>query len=965
MNGKGCVYMKKTDRSLYRVFASFSEWEAAVEKLAGTKEKGDAMELLVYFFLKSRSDYYNIKEIYMEDDIPGELRARFKLEAKDNGVDGVFVRNDGKVIAYQVKFRSGHAVPTAHELSTFWAESEYADGRLICANCASLPRVTGKKKNQMSLLLDTFNALDETFFKGFYAFLSGAAAVARKRFKPFDYQEELIAGIISGFETNDRGKFIAACGTGKTLVAMWVQEKMQAESVLFVVPSLSLIKQTMEAWYRHRNVDLSALCVCSDDTVGDICEDDICISSADVDFPVTTDPYEISSFLNKTAGKKVVFVTYNSLDAISNALFGTDFKFDIGIFDESHRTAGTKDSLMFVYGMDDEYIPIKKRLFMTATERLVSPALKSAAKAADRVIFSMDDTEKYGPIFAELNFGSAIEKDIICDYKIVVCTISEEDIADMVAHRNTIMAEIGESTADENAETLMKQMLIAKAVKELGIKKVITYHAYVKNARAFVNGTKGILPVGEVIDSLIEDTRNVTAYTDHINGTMSAGKRKEILNSFEKSERGLISNAKCLTEGVDVPAIDAVYFVDPKNSLIDIVQAVGRALRKSVSKKNDCAYILVPIVIPKDASLFGNLAPSAFDTLHNVIQAMRSQDHALAEIIDEINFSAVTGGLGKGPLSIPSKLVVLPYSKLNIKDFENSLVLRVAEVNKNPSIVGAHEWNESKPNARKSEVKRVFVSIGDYTLESYLESLIMPTLAKFTDMDAEMSGESLKVNNNNVSHAVRIGVLSKKNKMYSVTPLGREVAANKNIYASAAKEQLLKYHCQNKDTGDILFPYRAMLKLFLEFDHVTKFEFLYCIYSMRSTSERAVEEAAEKIRYLRATYPNLNILSDKNKEKILEILNVKYNVAYGYKDIWTCKTTTYNQFNYFKKHLWTFDTIFITKEAKTDKGKIQIDPGMQPAIRELLELTKDIENAAASGDTDAVEEMYQRRMYKI
>lgn len=738
---------------------------------------------------------------------------------------------------------------------------------------------------------------------------------------------------------------------------------MKAGTVLFVVPSLALIKQTLDSWVKNCNVPFSYLCVCSDSTVAAIDEDDINTISSDVDFPVTTNPSDIQKFLSGTADKKIIFVTYNSLDAISNALCETKYGFDLGIFDESHRTAGTKDSLMFVYGMDDKYIPIKKRLFMTATERLISPRLKSAVEDAENVIFSMDDIAKYGPTLASLNFGQAIEKGIICDYKIVVCTITENDIADLVSKRKIITTELGDSESSTSIDVLLKEVLIGKVMKELDVKKVISYHAYVKNAKTFVNGNNCIHAVGDIIDDILSDSSSTPTYTSHVNGTMSAGERKEILAAFANSDRGLISNAKCLTEGVDVPAIDAVYFVDPKSSMIDIVQAVGRALRKSSSKRNNCSYIVIPIVIPNNASLFSHIAPNNFDTLHNVIQAMRSQDASLADVIDEINFSAATGTLGKKDTSLSSKVLFMPYSKMGINDFKNSLTLRIAEVNKNPSDTNTPSvWTESAPKAHKSEMKRVFVSIGDYTLDAYLDSLVMPTLEKFTDTEAEMEGSNIKCNHNNVSHAVRMGVIVKSDKKYKMTSLGKALLADKSIYSSVSKEQLLKYYCVNKYNGVILFPYRAILKIFLTFDYITRFEFLYCIYSMRSTSDDAIQEAIERIQYLRDTYPNIDILSESNKEKVLDILNTKYDVQFGFKDIWTSKTTTYNQFNYFKKHLWSFDNIFITTESKTDKERIIINAGVQSSIQELLDLTAEIEIVAQSGDTSKLNELYGKRI---
>ncbi|HEK9097585.1 TPA: DEAD/DEAH box helicase family protein [Streptococcus equi subsp. zooepidemicus] len=960
--------MKKINEILLKEYKSFSEWESSVETIADATEKGEAMEHLVYFYLKSNSQYYDIKEIYMEDEIPEAIRIKLKLERKDNGVDGVIVRNDGKTIAYQVKFRTAHAVPTAQDLSTFWAESEYADMRLICANCTNLPKVSSKKKNQMSILLDTFMELDSLFFDSFLAYLKGDSnsSIIRTKATPdgdHSYQQELIDQIVTGLSTNDRGKFIAACGIGKTLIAMWVHEKLKANTVLFVVPSLALIKQTLDSWVQNCNIPFSFLCVCSDSSVATLEEDDINTISSDVDFPVTTNPSDIQKFLSGSSEKKVIFVTYNSLDAISNALCDTNYNFDLGIFDESHRTAGTKDSLMFVYGMEDKYIPITKRLFMTATERLVFPRLKANISNIDNTIFSMDDVSKYGPTLATLNFGQAIEKGIICDYKIVVCMITENDIAELVSRRNIVTTELGEHSSSANIEVLLKEVLIGKVMKELDVKKVISYHAYVKSARAFVNGGTGLHAVGDIIDDIIADTANNSTYTNHVNGTMSAGERKEILTTFANSDRGLISNAKCLTEGVDVPAIDAVYFVDPKNSMVDIVQAVGRALRKSSTKKSNCSYIVIPIVVPNNTSLFSHIAPNNFDTLHNVIQAMRSQDSSLADIIDQINFSAATGSLGKGSSTMPPKILILPYSKMGIKDFENSLTLRIAEVNKNPSEnKTASIWTETTPKARKSEMKRVFVSIGDYTLDAYLNSLVMPTLKKFTDTDAEMDGANLKVNHNNVSHAVRMGVISKEGKKYKMTLLGKSLLTNSSLYPSISKEQLLKYYCINKEDNSILFPYRAILKIFLEFDYITRFEFLYCIYSMRNTSDSAVQEAISRINYLRETYPNIDILSEANKEKILDIINTKYDVQFGFKDIWTSRTTTYNQFNYFKKHLWGFDNIFITSESKSDKEKIRINPGVKSSIQELLDLTSAIEIPASCKDISTLEDMYGKRI---
>ena len=963
--------MKSINPVLLNKYYSYKEWESAVEKIENTKEQGDAMELFVYYYLSTHSAYYEIKEIYTEDTIPSDLRSKLKLEKKDNGVDGVIVRNDDKTIAYQVKFRSNNATPTARELSTFWAESEYADYRLICANCKSLPKVTDKKRNQMSLLLDSFINLDETFFDGFNDFLNNkiidTTLGEQEKYTPFSYQNKIINDVANGFSNSTRGKLIAACGVGKTLASMWIQERMNTSSVLFTVPSLALIKQTLESWTKNCNDPFSYLCVCSDNTVvsTEAMNDEFNLMSSEVDFPVTTNPDEIKSFLSTQADKKIVFVTYNSLDAISNAICDFDFSFDLGIFDEAHRTAGTKDSLMFVYGMDDKYIPIKKRLFMTATERLVSPRLKSIIDNSEDVIFSMDDESKYGTTLSSLTFGEAIEQNIINDYKIIVSAITENDLFELVNKHKIVSSELGDLSSSSDINNLLKELIVGKVMKELEVKKIISFHSSIKNAKSFVQGSNSIMPVGDVIDSMMEDTTTTSTYTNHINGTMSAAERKEILTDFSNSERGLISNARCLTEGVDVPAIDGVFFADPKNSMVDIVQAVGRALRKSKDKENDCSYIIIPIVVPNDASLFSHIEPSAFDTLHNVIQAMRSQDSRMADIIDEINFSAATGNIKNSNKSLNSKMLFLPYSKININDFENSLSLRVAEINKNPADRFKEiSKNEHVKDARKSSFKRVFVSLGDYTINSFYSALVKPTIEKYSFVGEELDIEQIRINHNNVSHTVRFGGIMKNGKKYTLTSLGEELKDEKNLN-SISKEQLLKYHSQNKDNNEILFPYRALFKIFLEYTYLTRFEFLYCVYTLKSTNDDAIREAIERIQYLRDTYPNIDILSEANKEKVLDILNTKYDVHFSYKDIWTSRTTTYNQFNYFKKHLQVFDNIFCTDQLPSDKEKIQINSGMQPSIKELLDLTNEIEVAAKEDDKEKLEQLYCSRISNL
>ena len=943
--------MKNTAILTKRKFKSFMEFEAYLEDVKSNNDKGDAFEMFSYFYLLRNKEYFGIKAIYTEDDIPENLRKKYKIEPSDHGIDGLLIRTDDKVVGYQVKFRGHDDIPTEHELATFWAESEYTDFRMIIANCNYLPKVAYKKKNQTVLLRDSFINLDEEFFSEMYDyFTKNTFSQKTQKFKPYDYQDEIIEKIIAGFKNSDRGKLIAACGTGKTLTALWLQERMGVKNILYIVPNLALIKQTLEAWIEQKSEPFDFLCVCSDTTViSNLDDDEVQVHAASLGIPVTTASSDISEFLKKDSSKKIVFATYQSLDAIVNAMFSCEsFSFDLAFFDESHRTAGTKDSQMFVYGIRDKYIPIKKRLFMTATERLVSPRIKAALEGKEDIIFSMDDEETYGKTFASLNFGEAIQKGIISDYKIVLCTVDEDDLNKLVQQNKIIKTEIGDSTVNTDTETLMKQILTAKMINELDVHKIISYHASVKQAKKFIFGSQDTLSLNDILHNFLVD-QAVDPYLQHVNGTMSSGERQQILSTFAKSELGVVSNAKCLTEGVDIPVIDAVYFVDPKNSLVDIVQAIGRALRKPKDQEAKTSYILIPVVVPSNAENMDGIPESNFDTLHNVIQAMRDQDARLADTIDELNFAAARGQTRKSGHKIKQFVLTVSYSKINIEEFEDALHLRIAEVNKAPDQAKAPKIVLTEVKARKSDFKRKFVSIGDYTLDAIKNSIIIPTLDKFTDENAHLPMASVQINHNNVSHSERVGIIRKdKDGKYFLTNVGKTLYRNHSKIDSVMQRQLLLY-C----IPQWIFPYRAMLKISSEFEEISRFEFMYGIYCLQSTDDGAIAEAIERIRYLRDTYPNISILNEENKKKVLELINTKYDLSFNYLDIWTSRTTTYNQFNYFKKHLLAFDDLFVDA-----KDAIKRKENTDDLLREKLATTAICEKFARKNDLSGWDRYY-------
>jgi superfamily II DNA or RNA helicase len=961
-------HMKKTNfhRIYDRQYTSWGGLESAIEGIADTTEKGGAFEQFVFLYLQFHRDLYEIETVFMREDIPDQVKRFLRLEKTDYGVDGVIIRKDGMMATYQAKFRTNRLPPSYRELATFWAESQHADLCYIFANCAKLPELAHKNhKQQPVVLVDAFIGLDAGFFENIYRYVHDIPTIEKVKFQPRPYQQKMIDEVVDGFRQHDRGKLIAACGTGKTATALWIKEAMHAKTTLFVAPSLSLVKQTLEGWVEQAAHPFKFLCVCSDRTVAaelDESEDAYELDIGNLNIPVTTDPEVINQFLDRQDDSpKIVFSTYQSLDAIVFALMNLKqpFAFDLGIFDEAHRTAGAKNSQMFIYAHKDAYIPIKKRLFMTATERIVTPRIKSMAESAGQTVFSMDDPDQYGPTLTRLNFGEAIREGIIADYRVVICAVEEEEIFNLIRKSNLYLStDVEGDAALTTSDGLFKQVLLAKAVEQLGVKKVITFHGSVKSAKIFIEGSSDQVPLSTVFDRTIASIGDHEIYFSHINGSMSAGERKQMLKDFREKPYGVISNARCLTEGVDVPVIDAIYFAEPKNSTIDIVQAVGRALRKNHPDENKIAYIIIPVVLPTNTLNFSGVNADLFDTLHAVIQALRDQDQQLADVIDELNLQTAKGKKPSSP-ELEKKIVVLPSDRLQIEELHETILLRIAEVNSQSAVFKSVMKQALMGSDRKGSVERVFKSIGDYNVDAYKTSLVLPTLSLFHEDNEIKAASELTVNHNNVSHSERIGAIDRISKtQYRLTPIGRLLRANPDAFDVVFREQMLKYYIENKSDGTYLFPYRALFKVFLAFDSMSKLEFLYCLYASRSTTDAAIDQAIGRIHYLRETYPKVDILNEENQAKVLELINDKFNVAFSYKDVWTSRTTTYNQFNYFKKHLWAFSDIF-EPDLKA-KDVIKVYPGSRAAIREWLERTQEVEAIALRGSSEDLRRYYTK-----
>jgi predicted helicase len=378
---------------------------------------------------------------------------------------------------------------------------------------------------------------------------------APARMEPRPHQVDAVEAVLNGFEGTDRGQLLMACGTGKTLTALWIDEALAISRTLVIVPSLSLLGQTLRAWAANASEPFDYLAVCCDETVAG--HDSFTSWVADLGVPATTDITTIRSFLSIGNARRVVFSTYHSSPLVAEAQVDAPLPFDLVVVDEAHRAAGRTDS-SFGTVLDSRRIRAHKRLFMTATPRFVSRQVRAAARDRDLEVTSMDDQAVFGPVLHRLSFRDAIERGLLTDYRVVVIGVDDPGVGRAVARRELLT--VGDRVLD--AETLAKQVGLLDAVNRFRLKRILTFHSRRASARSFAQS----LP--SVIDWLPKDRRPPgRLWAQQITGEMNAGYRAALLDQLRAlvdADWGVLSNVRCVAEGIDVPALDGIVFIDPR-----------------------------------------------------------------------------------------------------------------------------------------------------------------------------------------------------------------------------------------------------------------------------------------------------------------------------------------------------------------------------------------------------------------
>lgn len=605
--------------NLYHSLQNLTNWNdfESSQSNFNKKQQGTRFELLTKELFTWHPLYRGwIRNAWLSTELPIWVQKTLNLKS-DIGFDLILEDNEGSLIPVQCKY---HSDPNRNvgwkEASTFvglYNDKKDCQEAFLCSNAFGVSKnfdsLQGKPINR--ILGSQWLKLDESFFSS----IGNNDTKKLDPYIPLNHQEKAIRDAKSYFLKGGktRGKLIFPCGSGKSLTGFWFTQHLGAQTTLIAVPSLALVKQTLEVYFREitaQNLEVKWLCVCSDHDIG-AGVSEVKFSTHDIGIPSTTDSVKIKHWLKRTQGdKRYVFTTYQSGQRLAHICKETGTQFDLGIFDEAHKTVGAKDKL-FSHLLFHHNIKIERRIFMTATERFYTGSKDDIA--------SMDNEEIYGEVFSKMSFKDAIATKLLTDYKIITIDVAKEEIASFI--RKNKLVELNPKYGKETeARSLASMFALRKAMQKLPIKNAVSFHSSIDKARR-----------AESIQELLSKEfgfEEIDTFT--VNGKDSVGKREKIINEFASSDNALITNARCLTEGVDVPKIDCIVFSDPKRSKVDIVQALGRALRKKKGK--EWGYVILPVVYDNRTHQIDN---DSFKDILGIVRGLAANDERIVEFFRE------------------------------------------------------------------------------------------------------------------------------------------------------------------------------------------------------------------------------------------------------------------------------------------------------------------------------------------
>ena len=620
------------------------------EKSENTFEQGFAFEKL--------------SKVYFEnDDIQKQEYEKvwhYKDWAKENptfsktdiGIDLVGkLRDGGGLAAIQCKFLNSNYQISKEDLDSFVsAASNEIFKRLVLIDTSN-EDLGSNAKSMIDNLNKTYQRIQKYDLENsridWLEYIENEKISLSKKRDPFDHQLKAIAKAKKYYSSNDRGKMIMACGTGKTYASLKIAEEIAHKKfVLCMVPSLALMSQSIREWKNDSAEDFVAFSACSDKKVGKLKNDSdlIQIKLNELAIPATTNSKKLAEEINKVEKGKmtVVFSTYHSIEVISDAQKKYSMKpFDLIICDEAHRTTGAtfegEQDSYFIRIHDDKYVEGVKRLYMTATPRIFGNKAKQKADVGRVELASMDDPKKFGKEFFNRGFNWAVENNLLSDYKVVILAIDESLVS---ANLQKSLEEGSELKLTDATKIIGVYKALAKVgfdkkenEKLKPIKKAIAFSQSIEISKIFEKEFSNV--INEYIkNENIKDENKVELNVEvqHIDGSFNADQRNDNLNWLKsdtnKKTCRILSNVKCLSEGVDVPSLDAIMFLHPKKSQIDVVQAVGRVMRKAEGK--DLGYVIIPVTVAPDVSPEKALNDNEkYRVVWQIVNALRTHDERL------------------------------------------------------------------------------------------------------------------------------------------------------------------------------------------------------------------------------------------------------------------------------------------------------------------------------------------------
>lgn len=641
-----------------------AEFSIFIKSLRKENNYGKKFELFVRWFLENDPEWSAIVDsVWLWDEWPNRW-------GPDCGIDLIFKDKNGQTWAVQAKcYDSAYSV-TKRDIDSFLSESNRKgiDRRLLISTTDRIATngLRAASAQEKPVTLFTFKDFDKSPIDFPEAYSELNDGIVKPKPEPRAHQIEAIEAVSRGLEIENRGQLIMACGTGKTFTTLWITERINPSLTLVLLPSLNLLSQTMREWTWGARAAFDVLNVCSDNSISRASED---LSINEASCPVTTEVDDIRLFMTKSV-RRVIFCTYHSSELIALAQKNSRIPaFDLIIADEAHRCTGKADS-SFTTVLDDNKIRAQKRLFTTATPRIFSSDVKTKANKENIEIYGMDDVSAFGPVLHKLSFGEAIDRDLLTDYKVIVVGVSDQTIKDEIDE--AILLELS-SQQVVDAESLAAKVAVLKAMREFELTRIITFHSRVAAAKNFSTQIDEINRLIDPDGTLPQDT-----YCDFVSGAMPTGERKakiDKLKHLSSGKKGILANARCLAEGVDVPSLDGIAFIDPRGSQIDIIQSVGRAIRKSEAKRY--GVIIIPLFVSESDVVDTKFEESKYKPIWDVINALKSHDEELAETIDQCRRN-----LAKNRLKIDEKLsdkIVLDLPQRISQEFVSSLKLKILE----------------------------------------------------------------------------------------------------------------------------------------------------------------------------------------------------------------------------------------------------------------------------------------------